>query len=114
MEEIYADLKTEKELKNKNGYKNDKNDVTGKQRVVTASDLISENDDTQNNENRNNGNQANIVNKYDGFSADLGPDSSLAVSFSRAAERCLPELSHAETFQVCCVGCTVWGGVWVW
>ena len=34
-----------------------------------------------------------------------GSGSSLALSFSRAAERCLPELSHAEIFQVCVCVC---------
>jgi hypothetical protein len=110
MEDIYTDLKTDSELKN--NIENNNNNKNGKQNKIVSSDFNSENDDTQINENKKNGNAINTVNKDEAVSADLGPDSSLILSFSRAAERCLPELSHAETFQVGAV-CVVWIDGWV-
>jgi hypothetical protein len=120
MEDIYTDLKTDSELKNNVEVSNNKNsDKNGKQMLIVSTDINSQNDYTKNDENNNDGNTV--------VSADLGPDSSLVLSFSRAAERCLPELSHAETFQVgvwcsclhahVCVcgvgGCMGLGGGWV-
>jgi hypothetical protein len=110
MEDIYTDLKADSELKN--NIENNYNNNSGKQNKIVSTDFDSENDDTQISKNRNNGNTVNTVNKHEAVSADLGSDSSLVLSFSRAAERYLPELSHAETFQVGAV-CVVWMDGWV-